>query len=117
LSVPFGHHVIKCWPIFKLKRDKANNPVRFKVHLVAQGFAQIPAVDFTDMYSPIARLESQRIALHIVATLDWEIEQLDIKTVFLHGKLEEEIWMEQPKGFEEPSLEDMVWLLLKGLYA
>ncbi|TFY74098.1 hypothetical protein EWM64_g9914 [Hericium alpestre] len=115
-SILSGHRIVKCRPVFKLKRDAAGNPVRFKARLVAKGFTQVPGVDFHETYSPVTRLKSQRLALHIGATHDWEMEQLDVKTAFLHGVLEEEVYMEQPPGFAEPGKEDFICRLLKGLY-
>ncbi|TFY76847.1 hypothetical protein EWM64_g7166 [Hericium alpestre] len=116
-SVPSGRRIVKCRPVFKLKRDAAGNPVRFKAHLIAKGFTQVPGVHFHETYSPVARLESQHLVLHIGVTHDWEMEQLDVKTAFLHGILEEEVYMEQPPGFTEPGKEDYICRLLKGLYS
>ncbi|THH10419.1 hypothetical protein EW146_g8371 [Bondarzewia mesenterica] len=112
-SVPHDRRVIKCRPIFTIKRDAHNNPVHYKARLVAKGFTQIPGQDFTDTFSPVARLESQRLLLHLATHLGWPIEQLDVKTAFLHGNLTEDLWMEQPDGFHEPDKEDWVWKLKK----
>ena len=59
----------------------------------------MPGIDFGDIFSPVAKVTSIRLILSIAATFDFEVEQMDLKTVFLHGDLEEEIYMKQPKGF------------------
>jgi hypothetical protein len=72
--------------------------------------------DYTKTTSPTARAESLRILFHLAATLDYELTQIDVKTPYLYGTIDETTWMEQPKGFEEPGKEDWVWELKKGLY-
>ena len=69
-----------------------------KVCVIVKAFAQKPGIDYTDTYAPVAHLESTRTILHIGASLNWEIHQMDIKTAFLHGDLEEEVYMEQSEG-------------------
>ena len=87
--------------------------MRWKVHLVFKGFEQIYGRDYTKTTSPTARMESWRILLHIAATLDWDAQQIDIKTAFLYSLLpEDEIqYMEQPKGFKEQGKDDSVWII------
>ena len=84
--------------------------------MVAKGFAQKPGIDYTDMYAPVACMESTRFLLHVGASLDWEIHQMDVKTVFLHADLEEEVFMEQLEGMKEPGKEDWVCYMHKTLY-
>jgi hypothetical protein len=93
--------------------------VRWKARWVVKGFLQVFGEDYSKTTSPTARLESFRVLCHIAAAQDLEIRQFDVKTVFLHGKLDddEHIFMEQPPGFEQPGTErDWVWELLRGLY-
>jgi len=82
-----------------------------------KGFSQIPGIDDKETFKLVACLESVRAILHIEAKHDWEIDQLDVKTAFLHGDLEEEIYMEQPEGMTEPGKEDWVYKLNKTLYS
>ncbi|KAG8490704.1 hypothetical protein CXB51_013774 [Gossypium anomalum] len=89
---------------------------RYKARLVAKGYSQIPRVDFTDMFSPVVKHSLIPALLHIVAMHDLELEQLDVKTTFLHGELEEDIYMQQPEGFIVSEKEDYVCLLKKSLY-
>jgi hypothetical protein len=72
--------------------------------------------DFNKTTSPTARAESLRILFHIAAALDFELTQIDVKTAYLYGDIDEPTWMEQPKGFEVPGKEDWVWELHKRLY-
>jgi len=76
--------------------------------VVAKGFAQKPGIAYMDTYAPVAHMESTLVLLHIGATLDWEIHQMDVKTAFLHGNLKEEVFMEQLEGMKEPGKEDGV---------
>jgi hypothetical protein len=69
-------------------------PPRYKSRLVAKGFCQIPRIDYTDVYSPIVKHSSIRTFLSLVAMHDYELEQLDVKIAFLHGDLEEDIYMD-----------------------
>ena len=90
--------------------------VRYKARWVCQGFEAVCSQDYTKTTSPTARMESFRILLHLGAALDYNIQQIDIKTAFLNGILppDETCFMEQPLGFEEPSFEDHIWELQKG---
>jgi hypothetical protein len=76
------------------------------VCIVAKGYSQVQGVDYTDTYAPVTQMKSMRSVLHIGTTLNWEIHQLDIKIVFLHGDLQEEVYMEQPEGQKECGKED-----------
>src|SRR5882724_8936098 len=105
-QVPAGHKVIPSKPVFHYKCNSVGNIIQRKVHVVAKGFAQKLGIDYTDTYAPMTHMESTRALLHIGASLDWEIHQMDVKTAFLHGNLEEEVFMEQPGGMKEPGKED-----------
>ena len=86
------------------------------MHAIAKGFAQKPGIDYTDTYVPVAHLESTRTILHISASLNWEIHQMDVKMAFLHGDLKEEVYMEQPEGMKESGKESWVCYVRKTLY-
>ena len=81
-----------------------------------KGFSQKKGVDLEEIFSPVVKMSSIRVVLGLAASLDLEIEQLDVKTAFLHGDLEEEIYMEQPEGFQVPGKEHLVCRLTKSLY-
>jgi len=67
--------------------------------MVAKGYSQVPRIDFGDIFSPIAKVTSIRLLLSVVVAFYFEVEQMDVKTTFLHGDMEEEIYMKQPEGF------------------
>ena len=116
-NLPKGKKAVKCKWVFKKKEGIPGiEEPRYKARLVAKGFSQIPGVDFNDIYSPVVKHTSIRLLLGIVALNDFELEQLDVKTAFLHGELEEEIYMEQPEGFQVEGKEDHVCRLQKSLY-
>ena len=85
--------------IYRLKNN-GEKGVKYKARLVVKGFEQKQGVDFDEIFSPVVKMSSICIILGLAACLDLEMEQLDVKTVFLHGDLNEEIYMEQPQGFE-----------------
>ena len=72
---------------------------KYKSWLVAKGYSQVPGIDFGDICSPVAKVTSIRFLLSVSTAFDFEVEQMDVKTTFLHGDLEEEIYMKQPEGF------------------
>ena len=81
-----------------------------------KGFAQKKGVDFDEIFSPVVKMTSIRTVLGLAASMNLEVEQLDVKTAFLHGDLEEEVYMEQPEGFKVKGKEHMVCRLRKSLY-
>jgi hypothetical protein len=91
--------VIGCKWVFKRKTDGSN--VRYKARLVAKGYSQVQGVDFNEVFSPVVKRTSIRVLLALVASKNLELEQMDVKTAFLHGDLEEEIFMCQPEGLPE----------------
>jgi len=102
---------------FRHKKDERARIVRLKARLVARGFSQIYGIDYLDTYAPVVKLASIRILLATAAIHGLEIHQMDVVTAFLAGELEEEIYMEQPEGFELGSKEDdSVCRLRKSLY-
>ena len=98
--------------VFKIKR--VNGRVRYKARLVALGYAQRPGIDFGETYAPVIRVSTVRILLSIAATLDMEIIQFDVSTAFLNGSISEEIYLQQPPGFNDQS--GRVCRLQRGLY-
>src|SRR5712671_3538201 len=111
VDLPPGQKSIKSKWVFKLKADG-----RYHAHLVAKGFTQIPSIDYDETFSPVARFESLRLLLALAALEDWEIHQMDVKSVFLNGVLDEEIYMEQPQGFITPRTETKVCHLKRAIY-
>jgi hypothetical protein len=89
---------------------------RFKARLVIKGFLQRHGIDYNEIFAPVLRMEVLRLLLTIAAMLDFEIRQMDVKTAFLKGFLDEEIYMEQPEGFVVPGKEHLVCKLKKSLY-
>jgi hypothetical protein len=112
---PTGINVVGCKWVDKEKL-LPDGSTKLKSRLVAQGFTQRPGIDFYETYSPTVRLDSLRGLLALAAHYDWEIHHMDVKSAYLNGKLDETIYMRQPKGFEVPGKDDMVCLLHKGLY-
>ena len=87
--------------------------MRFKARLIAQGFTQVYGIDYLETFSPVAKLASLRMLLAIAAVEDLEIHQMDVITAFLVGEIDEEIYMDQPEGFQQ---KDLVCRLRKSLY-
>lgn len=73
---------------------------RFKVRLVAKGFTQTYGVDYRETFASVAKLNSIKVLISLAANLDWPLQQLDIKNVFLNGELEEEVYMDVPPGID-----------------
>jgi hypothetical protein len=117
-AVPRGQRPLRGKLVCKRKHDDAGNIVRYKVRYVAKGYTQRFGIDYDKTTAPTARLESFCSILHIGAALDWDIQQYNIKTVFLHGVLPESetMFMEQPPGFEVLGKEDWVMRLMKSIY-
>jgi hypothetical protein len=111
VDLPPGHKAVKSKWVFKLKSDGC-----YRARLVAKGFTQIPGIDYDETFSPVARFESLRLLLALAALEDWEIHQMDIKSAFLNGVLDKEIYMEQPQGFVTAGQETKVCRLKKAIY-
>ncbi|KAG8498844.1 hypothetical protein CXB51_005680 [Gossypium anomalum] len=117
VKLPKGKKTVRCKWVFKKKEGTPGvEEPKYKARLVAKGYSQVPGVDFTDVFSPVVKHSLIRALLGIVAMHDLELEQLDVKTTFLHGELEEDIYMQQPEGFTVSEKEDYVCLLKKSLY-
>jgi Reverse transcriptase (RNA-dependent DNA polymerase) len=116
VDLPEGAHPIENKWVFKQKLVVDDNLTTYKAQLVAKGFKQIQGVDYDETFSPVAMFKSIRILLVIVAFHDYEIWQMDVKTVFLNGDLEEDVYMTQPMGFEDPNNASKVCKLKRSIY-
>ncbi|XP_075515526.1 uncharacterized protein LOC142550172 [Primulina tabacum] len=113
---PDNVNVIGTKWIFKNKTDESGIVVRNKARLVAQGYTQIEGIDFDETFAPVARIESVRLLLAIACHMDIKLYQMDVKSAFLNGILNEEAYVSQPKGFEDPNHPNHVYKLKKALY-
>src|ERR1041384_3205279 len=96
-----------------MKMDKSSEK---KARLVAQGYTQVEGIDFGETFAPVARLESIRITLAFANHHNIKLYQMDVKSSFLNGNIEEEVYVAQPPGFEDAKNPDMVYKLKKALY-
>ncbi|KAL2231405.1 UNVERIFIED_CONTAM: Retrovirus-related Pol polyprotein from transposon TNT 1-94 [Sesamum indicum] len=110
---PKNASIVDCKWLFKIKQE---NPIKYKARLVAKGFTQKEGIDYNEIFSPVVKYTTVRIILALTAYHDWELKQMDVKTAFLHGDLDENIYMYQPFGFSDTSKPDHVCLLKKSLY-
>ncbi|KAH9760840.1 Integrase catalytic domain-containing protein [Citrus sinensis] len=107
---------IGCKWVFKIKRDSLGNIERYKARLVAKGFTQQERINYHDTFSPVSKKDSFRIIMTLVAHFDMELHQMDVKTTFLNGDLEEEVHMRQPEGFISEGNDHLVCKLKKSIY-
>lgn len=118
MPLPKNNSLIKSRWTFKIKPGYNNKEKIYKARFVTKGFSQGVGVDFdeTQVYAPVVKHDSLRILLSLAAVYDLELLQMDIKTAFLYGDLDEELYVQQPEGFVQPGNEDLVRRLIKPLY-
>jgi hypothetical protein len=116
VELPTGRKPIDNKWVFKKKLNAEGKVVKYKARQVAKGYSQVEGIDFGEIFSPIAKLTSIRFLLSVAVTFDFEVEQMDVKTTFLHGDLEEEIYMKQPEGYAVKGKKELVCKLKKSLY-
>jgi ATP-binding cassette subfamily B (MDR/TAP) protein 1 len=116
VELPRNRKAVSCKWVFRLKQVSDSSDPKYKARIVAKGFRQEYGVDFDKILSPVVKLSTLRFLLGVVVHEDLELLQLDVKTTFLHGDLDEEIYMEQPQGFASPGREHLVCRLRKSLY-
>jgi len=110
-KVPTERNIVGCRWLFRRKEDG-----RFKVRLVAKGYSQEPGIDFKEMFAPVGKFTTLRVLLALVAENDWELHSMDVKTAFLNGELEEEIFMECPEGLHDITEPGYACRLVKAIY-
>ncbi|KAJ0970933.1 hypothetical protein J5N97_018892 [Dioscorea zingiberensis] len=111
-----GMNLIDCKWVFKLKRRADGSIDRYKARLVAKGFKQRYGIDYDDTFSPVVKSATIRVVLSLAISKGWNLRQLDVQNAFLHGILEEDVFMKQPPGFEDPHQSQLVCKLDKALY-
>ena len=116
VELPDGIKAIGCKWVFKTKKDSLGNIERHKARLVAKGFNQREGIDYTETFSPVSKKDSLRIIMALVAHFDFDLHQMDVKTIFLNGNLEEEVYMKQPEGFSSSEGEHSICKLKKSIY-
>jgi hypothetical protein len=102
--------------IYKIKHAANTSVEKFKARFVAKGFSLKEGIDYDETFPPVARYTSIRAVISIAAEMGWKIHQMDVKTTFLNGIIEEEVYIEQPKGFEVHGRDFHVCRLRRALY-
>ncbi|KAJ9560628.1 hypothetical protein OSB04_005788, partial [Centaurea solstitialis] len=116
VDLPSGHRAIGTKWIFRNKKDERGIVIKNKARLVAQGYTQEEGIDYDEVFAPVARIEAIRLFLAYASFKNFKVYQMDVKSAFLYGKIEEEFYVCQPPGFEDPRYPDRVYKLNKALY-
>jgi len=107
---------IGCKWVYKVKHNVNESVNKYKARLVAKGYAQTYGIDYEETYSPVAKMITVRAIIAMVAAKGWSLHQMDVKNVFLHGDLHEEMYMEQPASYVDQTHLNLVCRLKKALY-
>ena len=102
--------------VYKIKRNSHGDIVRYKARLVAKGYVQKFGIDYEEVFAPVARMETIRVLLALAAQEGWQVHHMDVKSAFLNGELEEEVYVKQPDGYIKKGREHLVMRLKKALY-
>ena len=113
---PKGKSVVTSKWLYKIKHVADGSIEKYKARFVARGFSQIEGVDYDETFASAARFSSIRAVISVMAEMGWRIHQMDVKTTFLNGLIQEEVYLEQPQGFEIYERDSHVCKLKKDLY-
>ncbi|GJW02394.1 putative ribonuclease H-like domain-containing protein [Tanacetum coccineum] len=116
VDLPYGKRAIGTKWVYRNKKDERGIVIRNKARLVAQGYTQEEGIDYDEVFAPVARIEAIRLFLAYASFKDFVVYQMDVKSAFLYGKIEEEVYVCQPLGFEDPEFPDRVYKVEKALY-
>ncbi|GKC41798.1 putative ribonuclease H-like domain-containing protein [Tanacetum coccineum] len=116
VNLPHGKKAIGTKCVFRNKKDERRIVVRIKARLVAQGYRQEEGIDYDKVFAPVARIEAIRLFLAYASFMDFTVYQMDVKSAFLYGTIEEEVYVSQPPGFVDPEFPDKVYKVEKALY-
>lgn len=108
-TLPEGHNAIGVKWIYKIKRSSDGMIIKYKARLVAKGYKQKKGFDYDEVFAPVTRFDTIRMILSLAAQHDWKIYQMDVKSAFLNGYLEEEVYVEQPDGYKVKGAEKKVY--------
>ncbi|GKE75610.1 putative ribonuclease H-like domain-containing protein, partial [Tanacetum coccineum] len=116
VDLPHGKKAIRTKWVFKNKKDERGIVIRNKARLVAQGYRQEKCIDYEEVFALVARIEAIRLFLAYASFMGFLVYQMDVKSAFLYGTIEEEIYVTQPPGFQDPDYPDKVNKVVKALY-
>nr|GFC17211.1 putative ribonuclease H-like domain-containing protein [Tanacetum cinerariifolium] len=116
VDLPHGKRVIGTKWVYRNKKDERGIVVRNKARLVAQGHTQEEGIDYEEVFAPVARIEAIRLFLAYASFMGFMVYQMNVKSAFLYGTIEEEVYVCQPPGFEDPDHPDKVYKVVKALY-
>lgn len=115
-DLPKGHKTIDLKWVFKEKKDTSGEIIKRKAGLVTKVYIQKHDIDYEEVFAPVTRLKTVRLLLALAARNNWKVHHLDVKSAFLNGELQEEVYVSQPKGYVKKGQESKVYRLLKALY-
>ncbi len=116
VALPKDKKAIGCKWVYKVKHNADGSVSRYKARLVVKGYAQTYGIDYEQTYNPVAKMTTIRAIITMAAAKGWSLHQMDVKNVFLHGDLQEEVYMEQPPCYVDQTRPNLVCRLKKALY-
>nr|GEV24026.1 retrovirus-related Pol polyprotein from transposon TNT 1-94 [Tanacetum cinerariifolium] len=116
VDLPYGKRAIGTKWVYKNKKDERRIVIRNKARLVAQGHTQEEGIDYEEVFALVARIEAIRLFLAYASFMGFLVYQMDVKSAFLYGTIEEEVYVCQPSGFKDPDYPDKVYKVVKALY-
>jgi hypothetical protein len=116
VPLPEGKKAIGCKWVYKVKHNSDGSISMYKARLVAKGYAQTHGIDYEETFAPVAKMATMKAVITVAASKGWLLHQMDVKNAFLHGELQEEVYLDQPPGYEDMSHPNYVCRLRKALY-